>query len=58
LKALDAQYSPEREFINNIKRQILNKDGSTLKDNAASTILNLVGKNKGQKLSQFEKLTP
>lgn len=57
LKDLDRKYGPEREFINKVKGLVQNADG-TIKDNAISTIANLVGKNKEMKLARIEKLIP
>lgn len=57
LKELDRKYGPERQFINKVKKMILNADGE-VKDNAISTIANLVGKNNVKKLERIEKLIP
>lgn len=57
LKDLDRKYGPERVFINKVKKMILNADGE-VKDNAISTIANLVGKNNVKKLERIEKLIP
>ena len=57
LKTLDKQYWPEREFIDKVRTSILDKKGN-LKDNAISTVSNMVGKGKELKLDRFEKLLP
>lgn len=57
LKTLDKQYWPEREFIDKVRSSILDKQGN-LKENAISTVSNMVGKGKELKLDRFEKLLP
>ena len=56
-KELDAVYWPEREFLNKVQKDILNKDW-TLKDNAISTIRNLTWKWKENKLDRLEQVMP
>lgn len=57
LKELDAQYSPEVELLNKVKREYLTSQGD-LKDGAASKIANLTGKGKDQVLGRIEQITP
>lgn len=57
LKALDAQYWPEKNFLKQVRKSIYNKDG-TLKDNALSTIGNITGKGKENMLARLEDITP
>lgn len=54
---LDKVYWPEREFLNKVQKDILNKDW-TLKDNAISTIRNLTWKWKEMKIERIEKIMP
>lgn len=57
LEALDNQFSKETTELKNLKSIIYNKDGS-IKDNAISTIANLTGKGKEQKLARIKQLLP
>lgn len=57
LKQLDTKYAPERQFLWEVKKMVLNSDGS-VKDNAISTIANITGKGKEAKLARLEKLIP
>jgi len=54
---LDKTYWPERNFLNQVKKDILKPDW-TLKDNAISIIRNLSNKWKEFKLERFEELFP
>lgn len=56
-KELDSVYWPEREFLDKVSKDILNKDW-TLKDNAISTIRNITWKWKEFKLERLEKIMP
>ena len=55
LKALDDTYSPETQFLKQVKRDYLNPDG-TLKDGAGNKIAN--AGNKAQLLGRLEGLIP
>ncbi len=54
---LDKTYWPERNFLNQVKKDILKPDW-TLKDNSISIIRNLSNKWKEFKLERFEELFP
>lgn len=56
-KELDAIYWPEREFLNKVKKDILNQDW-TLKENSISTIRNLTWKWKEFKIDRLEQIMP
>lgn len=55
LKALDDTYSPEVQFLKQVKRDYFNRDG-TFKDNAPSKIANAA--NKENLLARLEQLMP
>lgn len=55
LKALDETYAPEREFLQKVKKDYFNTDG-TFKDNAPSKIAN--AGNKGELLKRLENVMP
>lgn len=57
LAQLDAQYAPEVELLNKIKREYLNPDGS-LKDGAFNKIANLGNRGKELTLARAEKIVP
>lgn len=55
LKALDEKYAPERQFLQQVKKDYFNRDG-TFKDNAPAKIAN--SSNKAQLLSRLEEVVP
>lgn len=57
LKELDTKYAPEVRLLKEIKGNIYDANGN-LKNNALSTISNIVWKNKDLKLSKFEEIYP
>lgn len=57
LKELDAAYSEERQFYNDLKRDLLKKDG-TPKDNLMNVVRNLTNKGNEAKLARVEKILP
>lgn len=57
LKTLDATYGPERQFIDQLQKDLLNKDG-TPKDRIESVLSNLTNKGQEGKLARMEKLLP
>jgi len=57
LSELDAQFAPEVKFLNKIKKDYLNADG-TMKDNALSKIASLNNRGKEELLKRTEKIIP
>jgi hypothetical protein len=57
LKEVDEKYAPLRRFINQIDKEVRNRDG-TIKDNAISRIANLANKGNEFRLQRLEKLQP
>lgn len=57
LSDLDAQYAPEVKLLNQIKKDLLNPDGS-FKDNALSKIANVTGKGKENLLGRLQQIDP
>ena len=57
LSDLDSQFSEQIGGLNDLKKIIFNRDGS-VKDNAISTISNLTGKGKEQKLAKIREIMP
>lgn len=57
LKELDAKYAPEVTLLRDIKSKIYDANGN-LKENALSTISQVVGKNKAMRLDKFEQIYP
>jgi len=57
LAKLDAKFSPEKKFLDEVRPLIFNKDGS-LKDNYIQAIANITGKWKEMKLDRLEKIIP
>lgn len=57
LKELDAQYSADIQFYNKMKKDYLNADGS-LKDGAASKVVNAVNAANPERLARLERLYP
>lgn len=57
LKELDTKYAPEVRLLKEIKSSIYDANGN-IKNNALSTISNIVGKNKDLKLAKFEEVYP
>ncbi len=57
LSELDAAYAPERQLLNKIKSDYLDKDGN-LKDSAINKIANITGAGKDMQLSRLEKIVP
>jgi hypothetical protein len=57
LKELDTKYAPEVRLLKEIKSNIYDANGN-IKNNALSTISNIVGKNKDLKLAKFEEIYP
>ncbi len=57
LKDLDTKYAPEVQLLKEIKSNIYDANGN-IKNNALSTISNIVGKNKDLKLAKFEEIYP
>lgn len=57
LKALDAQYAEDIKFYKTFKKDFLNADG-TLKDGAASKIVNSVNVANPERLARLEQLYP
>lgn len=57
LKELDAKYAPEASLLRDIKSKIYDANGN-LKENALSTISQVVGKNKAMRLDKFEQIYP
>lgn len=57
IKALDIQYGPEKRLLTQIKRDLLNADG-TLKDNAMSKIANLTGEARKTMLARIKQIDP
>jgi len=55
IKELDAKYSPEVDFLKQVKKDYFNRDG-TFKDNAPAKIAN--AGNKAQLLSRLEEVVP
>lgn len=57
LAELDATYGPQREFVDNMRKLLFDKNGE-LKDNAISTLTNSTNVNNAGKLAKLEKLMP
>lgn len=57
LKELDAEYAPKVKELQLIKKEIYDSKGN-LKDNAISTVNNLLGKGKEMKLARLEEASP
>jgi hypothetical protein len=57
LKQLDKKFGPEKEFLEKVKKDFFNRDG-TLKSNAVSKMANLTGRGKEQVLDRMEKIVP
>lgn len=58
LKDLDTAYAPERELLNQLKKDIIDSKTGGLKDAAISKIANLTGKGKEQVLNRVKQIVP
>lgn len=58
LKELDAKYSADREFLNSIEKDYIDRKTGTLKDGAASKLVNAVTAANPERLARIEKFYP